>query len=203
MKRVWIVLLVVLAGVVRLPAQTSVEATHNDLRALRDGLLDAINKGDIEKQLSFLHTNVVVTWHNGEVSRGRDGVRKYYERLTAGPEKVVESYRAEVTVDELTALYGENTGIAFGSSVEHFKLVRRSGFELQGRWTATLIRENGRWLIAALHVSTNLFDNTVLNLTRKATYYVGGASLLGGLIVGFFTGRSRKKPSNNPSAAKV
>lgn len=183
---------ILLASLAAAPAQTNLEATHNELRALRDGMLEAINKGDFEKQLSYLHTNVVVTWHNAEISRGRDGVRKYYERMTTGPDKVVAGYHAELVVDELTALHGDNTGIAFGSSIEQFKLVRRSGFELRGRWTATLVKENGRWLIAALHVSTNLFDNTVLNLTRKATYWVGGGSLLAGLVVGFFVGRPRK-----------
>jgi len=188
-------LLALFAGLVRLPAQLSLEATHNDLRTLRDGLLDAINKGDLEKQLSYLHTNVVVTWHNAEISRGREGVRKYYERMTSGPDKVVDHYQAEIVVDELTILHGENTGIAFGSSVEQFKMVHRSSLELRGRWTATLVKEDGRWLIAALHVSTNLFDNTVLNLTRKATYWVGGGSLVAGLVVGFFVGRPRKTAS--------
>ena len=31
------------------PAPASDEATHNELRALRDGLLDAMRKGDIER----------------------------------------------------------------------------------------------------------------------------------------------------------
>jgi ketosteroid isomerase-like protein len=187
------------------PADEAVrnEAVHNDLRALRDGLLDAMNKGDIDRQLSYLHSNVVVTWHNAEVSRGRDSVRKYYNQMTSGPDKLVESFHAEVNVDELTSLYGDNTGIAFGSSLEQFKLVRRSGFELRGRWTATLIKENGRWLVASLHVSTNLFDNAVLNLTRKAIYWVGGGSLVVGLIVGFFVVRPRKAATPPAPAAEI
>src|SRR5258705_513243 len=75
---------------------TPIDTVHNELRALRDGLLDAVNKGDIEKQLGFLHTNVVITWHNAEVSRGRDGVRQYYNRMVNGPKKIVESFRADV-----------------------------------------------------------------------------------------------------------
>ena len=190
-------LLVLFAALVRLPAQPASDATHNELRALRDGLLDAINKGDVEKQMSFLHPDVVITWHSAEVSRGRDGVRKYYHRMTSGADKVIENYHAEVTVDELTALHGETTGIAFGSAIEQFKLVHRAGFELNGRWTATLVKENGRWLVAAVHLSSNLFDNTVLNLTRKSTYWVGGISLVGGLLAGFFVGRSHRSSSKS------
>ena len=57
------------------------EAVHNELRALRDGLIDAMNKGDIDRELAYMHPNVVVTWHNAEVSRGRDGVRAYLTRM--------------------------------------------------------------------------------------------------------------------------
>src|SRR6266436_6231514 len=127
------------------------EAVHNELRALRDGLIDAMNKGDIERELTYLHTNVVVTWHNAEVSRGREGVRAYYNRLKGGPNKLVDSFSAEVHVDELTILHGENCGISFGSSLEHFKLTSGRSFDLKGRWTSTLIKENGKWLIASLH----------------------------------------------------
>ena len=170
------------------------DATHNALRALRDGLLDAINKNDIERQLSFLHTNVVVTWHNAEVSRGREGVRAYYDRLTKGPEKMVEAFSAEVKVDELTALHGENTGIAWGSSVEHFKLTNGRAFDLAGRWTVTMIRENDKWLIASLHVSTNIFDNAIVTMMKDRVMMLAIAVLLFGLLVGGFVGWRMGKP---------
>src|SRR6202163_4486161 len=80
------------------------EAVHNELRALRDGLIDAMNKGDIERELAYMHPNVVVTWHNAEVSRGRDGVRAYLTRMLSGPNRVVSRYSATVDVDELTVL---------------------------------------------------------------------------------------------------
>src|SRR6516162_6342485 len=117
MKKIPLLLALVLtsltAGIAK--ADSAVEATHNELRALRDNLMDAVNKGDIELELTFLTTNVVVTWHNAEVSRGRSGVRDYYNRMMNGPEKVVAEFHAEINVDELTILYGESTGIAFGS----------------------------------------------------------------------------------------
>src|SRR4051794_7063247 len=160
------------------------EATHNALRALRDGLMDAMNKGDLERQLTFLHTNAVVTWHNAEVSRGREGVRSYYDRLTQGPKKMVEEFSAEVKVDELTALHGENTGIAFGSSMEHFKLTNGRKLDLAGRWTATLIRENDKWLIASLHVSTNIFDNVILRMVKNRMLMIAGAMFFVGVAVG-------------------
>lgn len=178
-----------------------IAAIHNDLRALRDGLMDAINKGDIERELTYLDTNVVITWHNAEVSRGREGVRAYYNRLTGGPNKLVEKFSGEVKVDELTILYGENTGISFGSSVEHFVLTGGRKFDLNGRWTATLVKDNGKWLIASLHVSTNIFDNAMLDLEKKRAFEYIVVALVLGVSVGFFWGLRRRIGAQKPKAA--
>src|SRR5882724_2675922 len=116
-----LLLLLGLAIPLRLRAATVTEdPAHNELRAVRDGLLDAMAKGDIERELTSLHPNVVITWHNAEVSRHRDGVRDYLNRMLTGPNKIVASYTADVNVDELSALYGGTTAISWGSAIEHF-----------------------------------------------------------------------------------
>jgi hypothetical protein len=165
---------------------------HQELRQLRDGLLAAMNKGDIEASLSFLHTNVVITWHNAEVSRGHDGVRAYNDRVMKGPNKLVESFHCDVRVDELTSLYGDATGICYGSSIENFKLVGGKELNLKGRWSATLIKENGRWLVASLHASTNVFDNAMLDIAKKAGWIGAMFSLVIGIVAGWLIGRHRK-----------
>ncbi len=151
-----------------------------------------MNKGDIERELTYLHTNVVVTWHNAEVSRGREGVRAYYNRLTSGPGKMVDKFSAEVNVEELTILHGENTGISFGSSTEHFKLTNGRSFDLKGRWTATLVREDGKWLIASLHVSTNIFDNVMLDMLKKRAFAAVAIVFFVGGGIGWLISRRRK-----------
>src|ERR1700730_1488815 len=120
------------------------EAVHHELRTFRAALLGAMNKGDIESELTFFHPNAVVTWHNAEVSRGRDGLRAYLNRMLQGSDKVVEGYKADVNVDELTILYGGDTGISFGSAVEHFKLANGKTLDLPARWSATLVKEGDK-----------------------------------------------------------
>lgn len=159
---------------------------------MRDGLIDAMNKGDIDRELSYMHPNVVVTWHNAEVSRGRDGVRAYLTRMLSEPNKVVTSYSATVNVDELTILYGGTTGISFGSAVEHFKLNDGQMLDLPARWSATLVKDGDKWLIASLHASDNLFDNPLLTIAKRTAYWAGGVALVLGLLLGFVLGRRRK-----------
>jgi ketosteroid isomerase-like protein len=168
------------------------EATHDALRALRDGLLDAISKGDIDRELAYFHPNTVITWNNAEVSRGRDGMREYMTRMLDGPNKAVNSFKADVKVDELTILYGGDTGVSFGSAVEHFEMSSGRTFDLPARWSATLVKEGDTWLIASLHVSDNLFDNPLLNMARQTALWAGGIALILGFVLGFILGRRRK-----------
>ena len=174
------------------PSAAPEDPVHQELRQLRDGLLAAMNKGSLEAILPFLHTNVVITWHNAEVSRGHQGVRSYYDRVMTGPSKIVESFKCDVKVDELTILYGGSTGISFGSSDEHFHLANGKHLDVKGRWTATLVKDNNRLLVASLHASTNLFDNVLLTIAKKMAIGAGIACLVLGAVAGFLIGRRRK-----------
>ncbi|HVT57031.1 MAG TPA: nuclear transport factor 2 family protein [Thermoanaerobaculia bacterium] len=171
-------------------------AVHDELRAFRDGLLDAVNKGDLERELAYFHPNVVVTWHNAEVSRSRDGVRAYLNRMLKSPGRVVAAYHADVNVDELTILYGDEVGISFGSALEHFEMVGGKRLDLPARWSATLVKAGGKWLIASLHASDNLFDNPLLAIAKRMAWWAGGLGVMAGvagLAGGFALGRRRRR----------
>jgi hypothetical protein len=174
------------------PAQPENPA-HQELRQMRDGLMAAMNKGDMDGTLKYLETNVVITWQNAEVSRGHDGVRAYYNRVMTGPNRIVDSFNCSIHPDELTILYGNNMGICYGSSEEHYKLATGSDLNVKGRWTATLVKENGHWLVASLHCSTDLFDNVVLNLAKKAVWMTGIVSLGIGVLLGLLIGLLRRR----------
>jgi uncharacterized protein (TIGR02246 family) len=160
------------------------DPTHEELRALRRELVEAVNKNDLEGLLTHLDQNVIVTWLNGEVSRGPEEVRAYYDRMMKGPKPIVKSITIDPTVDDLTHLYG-NTGVAYGSSRDHFQLTDGQDFVVPTRWSATVVKKDGKWLIANFHASTNMFDNPVLMLAIKRTaLWVGVIAGLVGLIVG-------------------
>jgi ketosteroid isomerase-like protein len=158
---------------------------HNELRALRDGLLDAFEKKDIDRMLTYLTDNVVITVQNAEVVRGHDGVRKFHQRMSEGDNRLVESLKTNLEVDDLSILYNGDAAIAFGSMNDQFKLKRGMEFDLHSRWTATLVKQDGSWKVAAFHVSTNMFDNGVSNLLIKwATIKAGGIALAAGIVGG-------------------
>jgi ketosteroid isomerase-like protein len=179
------------------PAEAD-EAIHNELRALRDAVLDAFNKRDMDRLLTHVHPNAVLTWQDGTVSRGHQGIRDYYNQMMLGEKRVVDSVDAKAEVDELTILYGPEHGVAFGSVDEDFRLTSGMDFHLPNRWTADLVKENGRWQIASLHVSANVFDNPVQRLViGRVMWWTGGIAAVVGLLVGVIAaiviGRLRKR----------
>jgi ketosteroid isomerase-like protein len=152
-----------------------------------------MNKGDVERELTYLHPNVVVTWHDAEVSRGRDGVRKYLQRMMGGPHPIVSSFHADVDVDELSILYAhDEVAISWGSARETFKMADGRSLVLPARWSATLVKGGGRWQIASLHASDDLFDNPILTLAKRAAYWAAGIALLIGVVLGWLLGRRRR-----------
>ena len=190
----WIPLLLVaaLSSPAFLQAQTAAtpeDPAHNELRALRTQVLDAIKSGDVERVLAYVHPNVVITWQNQEVCRGREGLREFYNRMG---KDAFRGYKVDPIPDDLTILYGGDTGISFGSSVAAYRLLGKEA-EFKNRWTATLVKENGRWLLASYHVSNNTLDNPLVNTAKRAVYWAGVIGLIVGLAFGLFVARRRKR----------
>lgn len=166
------------------PESPATEQTDRDeLRALREALTEAVLAGDVEKQIEYVHDDVVTTWQNNQVARGSDGLRNFMKEMNAGNQKVFQGYTVLPTSDEVMILDGGETAIAFGKAVPHYKLVGLE-FDLQNRWTATLVKDDGKWKIAAYHVSGNILDNPVLTAAKKSVFWVGGISLVIGLLLG-------------------
>jgi uncharacterized protein (TIGR02246 family) len=166
------------------PATVSPDALHDELRRLRDAVLAGIESGDFEAIAPHLHPDVVFTPMNNEVCRGPQEIRAYFDKMLKGPNPVVKSVRFDLEVDRLTDLYGD-TGLAFGSSNDHYTLTNGMEFPVATRWTCALVRQDGRWLISAFHASANVFENPILEKSRQgAMLKWGGIGLIAGLALG-------------------
>jgi ketosteroid isomerase-like protein len=169
-------------------AQAQEDPARAELRRLGASLLAAMNQGEVEAQLGYLHPNVVVTWPDAEVSRGVPAVREYLQRMKDGKGKV-EKFSVEPTVDEPGLIYGGDTAVAFGSAREQLTLANGRLLAVMGRWSATLVKQDGQWLVASLHCSDNLFDNPLLNQFKSVLPWIGGASFIMGLFFGWMVAR--------------
>jgi len=185
-----------IAGLLCIPPPASAAEPDPDrvaLNALREELVAAVVAGDVENILSHLHPDVIVTWQNSEVCRGREAVRKFYQTtVDNGKTKAFKGYIVPPTPDELTLLYsGNTTGVAYGHNVSRFVIAGKE-LELPNRWTATLVKQDGRWQIASYHVSVNVLDNPIFNSIKKAATFGFPIMLTSGLATGFLIGRRAK-----------
>lgn len=164
------------------------DPAHTELRQLKNEFEEVMKKRDIEGLLNLLHPNIVITWHNTEVSRGREGVKKFITRMIFSDSPVVKEFQTDLEVDELTILYG-NTGIAFGNSNDNLVLTEGLEIKSKNRWTATLVKEKNRWLVTSAHLSSNLFDNPPLRAAKSSVVFIGVFTLVIGIIIGFGIGK--------------
>jgi uncharacterized protein (TIGR02246 family) len=184
-----------------------VAAVHDQLRAVRDAIMDAWHRRDIDGVLSHVDPDVVVTWQNGEVNRGPQAIRAFYEKMLHGEDSVLSDIESTLKVDTLSILHGENTAIAYGSIHDQFSFRHPLAATLAGapktlsldsRWTATLVRKAGEWKLASYHVSANLFSNPVTDVVVTGAERISGltgfaAGVVVMLLLGWwFRGRAKQ-----------
>jgi hypothetical protein len=165
------------------------EALHNELRALKERVVTAINKRDEEGLLKELDKNVIFTAMNNDVVRGADEAKAYYQRMMVGAARIVQEMSITMEPDALTTLYADNNvGVSAGNSNAHFKLATRE-FDIPLRWSATLNRSDGRWRIVSAHFSANIFDNPILGAVEKTMTWSIPLAIVVCLVLGAFLGR--------------
>lgn len=156
------------------------DPAHEELRILRSQIIDAVVQGNIDRVIQHVHPDVVVTWQNSVVCRGWQELKDFF--IQQGKDSF-KGYKLPPTPDELTIFHGGDTGISFGETIAEYKLLGRK-YELKSRWTATLVKENGVWLLAAYHLSMNVLDNPILGAAKTALYFGVGVALIGGILLG-------------------
>jgi len=185
------VLLVWSATAFAQPAPANAPSTLDAAEAitvLRTGLVDSFVKGDIERLLTFLDPDVVVTWQNGEVCRGPDAVRAYYQRMMTGANRVVREVKAAPEVIG-RHIYGD-WAVSWGNLHDHFMLTDGSELAFNTVFTATIAKRGDRWLVRGFHASVNAFDNAVLKLAiTRTAWRIGLLGAILGLALGYLLAR--------------
>jgi len=151
-----------------------------------------INEQNIERIIAQMDPGVTVTWLNGEVSRGHEEVRSYHHKMVKGPDRLITRYTSAVTLGAKARFYGNGTvAVTEGTTEDEFFPVIRGPFKLDSRWSSTAALIDGQWKIVTLHLSANVFSNTLMDEMKKALLYVGAGGALAGSVLGWLLGRGR------------
>ena len=185
--------LLMLFAILPLHAQEPDAEIHNALRQLKATMEKALNERDLDTLVAHVDPQVVFTTMNGDVARGPEQIRAYFHKMLTAPGHIVKDVKVSFDVDALTTLYGGDTGVALDSSKDHYELTNGDTFDINGRWTCTMVKNGDRWVIAAFHYSADVFRNPVVDRWRKAVWMVGIGAGLVALIVGLLLGRILSK----------
>jgi ketosteroid isomerase-like protein len=171
---------------------------RKQLRAMLTEFEAAINAQSIDRMIAEMDDDVTVIWLNAEVSRGKDEVRAYYGRMVGHEKAILNKYLTKATIGAPARFYGD-VAVADGSTVDEFYPIARGFFTLDSRWSTTVLKKpGGEWKIVLLHLSSNVFNNPLLDELKAdiAKGAVGG--LIAGLLLMYVVMRLRRKP--NPPA---
>lgn len=173
-------------------AQTvpTAEETHNALRALKDRMVDAVNKQNMDAIAGDLAPDAVITTMTNDVVKGPDEFKAYIAKLFTGQSRLIDSLMVTAEADDLSKLFADNqVAVATGSSSAHFKLATGRELDWPIRWSATLVRRNDKWLITNAHFSSNAIDNPLVNAKQTISSWMPWAFGLAGLATGFLLSR--------------
>jgi hypothetical protein len=183
MKRLWIWLMLV--GLAWGQVEKN-HADHEQLRALLKSVESAMNGQKYNDLQPYFHPDMKVTVINQDVLSKLDQFDPYF-RDWIGPGKYVKSLKMSLTADALTEFYGEGEsrfGVVRGSGVEDYDLSDGRRLEMKTRWTATVVKHQGKWKILSLHLGANFYRNPIVEQFQKAATTYGILGLLAGSVAG-------------------
>jgi ketosteroid isomerase-like protein len=171
------------------------DPVYEELQLLHQHMQDAVNAQDIDSVLEGVGDDVVFTTMDGQVVRGKNNIRAYFDKMMTGPDAEVKEFQTRFFVDDLTILYGEpegtRFGIAYGHSQDQYTLYDDTKFEVNPRWSATVMRDAESWKIVNFQYSVNMFDNPVVDKAMGKIAMLSCGGLVLGLLLGFFLGSRR------------
>ena len=176
-------------------------AIHDELRGLLSGIEDAVNEERYNDLAVFFHENLRVTTINQEIISSRQEIGEYFDRWF-GADGYLSKVEMKLEADETTRLYADKSfGVVRGAGIEKYILSDSRAYEIQTRWTATVIKDSDdKWRILTLHIGTNFLDNPILSEAEASLLYFGGGGLLAGIVVMLIFNlvrRGRKKSLQN------
>jgi ketosteroid isomerase-like protein len=153
----------------------------------------AINAQDIEGILAQMHPDCTVIWWNAEISRGHSEIRAYYRKMVKDEGRFISKYTTQAKLGAHARFVGSGADVALadGTMEDEFFPIIRGPFKLDSRWSATAAKSAGEWKIVSLHLSSNVFTNTLISELTRALWYAGAAGLLIGGLAGWLIGRRR------------
>jgi hypothetical protein len=161
------------------------EQDHEQLRALLKSAKEAVNAKNFEALKPLFHDKFSITTVDQKMFTSFDDFKTHFASLFSGTNAPLKSITFNPEADALTELVGDNIGLSHGTSTDTYAFADGDTRTMNSRWTATLIKDGGKWKILNLHIGANILENPVTEAAKGYVYKVGIGAALGGLLLGF------------------
>lgn len=143
----------------------------------------AINSKELAAAEAYLLPTSIVVFQDTTVARGPTEITAYFDRMLGSATSVLSNLRVKAQVDGPATFLNDNIAVAYGHTTDTFEFRTGNTMDLRTAWTTTVVRDEGRWYIASLHFSNDLFDNPLLNGAKRMTWIAAVAGLLLGMLL--------------------
>ena len=161
------------------------ERDHEEMRQLLADVTHAINTEDIEHIRNFFAKDYIYVGADQSAVTNREEFMAYYDKLLGGKNALLKSLNFQPKAFMKTKFIQENVGIVYGESDDTYVLANGHTAKVKSKWSATLLKEDGKWKVATLHNGVNFYDNPEITHFINFWKMIASGALVVGLVLGF------------------
>ena len=155
-------------------------ADHEQLRGLLQEAKRAVNAFDLDALGPLLAPGFVLVLADQTLITDLAGLNAYFRATFKADGAPLRGLRIEPEALALSRFIDERVAVDHGISKDTYLLRGGQSMAMESRWTATLVKNGGRWQIQSLHAGVNILDNPILTAARQGSYLWA----LGGVVIG-------------------
>ncbi len=158
------------------------EAEWVEIRKIKGVYEEAIAKNDLSQLKPYLAENFSGAMVTGEEVKSYDEMQSYNQRIW---KMIGQGGSYKVKVEYAPGYMKGDAAMAHGTTLDQVKTSEGTEYKFGSIWTATLLKEAGKWKLFRLHASMDPINNTFVKSFSKAAAYKYGVF---GLVIGLLGG---------------
>jgi len=166
-------------------------------REILRGMLATVEKGindqDLSNAIDYFLPESVVVFQNKTVLKGPEELTRFFDKMLGESNSVLEGISSVAAISAPAFFSSPNTAIAHGTLVDEYSFRGEGKMTLESVWTTTVVRHEDNWRIASLHFSANVFDNPIIDSSKKFIVWAAAGGLVLGLFLCWIIMRRKRK----------
>ncbi len=161
------------------------DSDHKELTELRITTQKAINGSNFDILKPYLvEDNLTVITVDGKKCVSLNEFSEYWNKLLQSKEYGLDKIEVNPVADGPTEFLADNIGICHGTSTDRYFFKNGDVRTMPERWTAVVLKEDGKWKISRILFSANILDNPVIKAIEQESVKLAVITGIGGAVFG-------------------